>query len=342
MYLYSRQDQAVSLWLTIMCFAVVAMVFVGGLTRLTDSGLSMTEWKPVTGLLPPLDMDEWYIEFGKYKKSPEYQKINNGMSIEEFQSIYWLEYIHRMLGRAIVLLFILPLIFFIARGNIRGPDIVSYIVIGLLFALQGIMGWYMVKSGLADQPHVSHLRLASHLILALIIYSLLFWQKMRNSFDIMLVAGEQQVRGYVYFFYIALLLVFIQIFIGGMVAGLNAGLVYNTYPLMGEHFMAEELHGKDITVDSFFDPIFVQFIHRIGAIIVFLMIGILSRKCIKSDFPKLKEAASFCVFSITLQAILGILTLQYAVPISYALAHQLGSIFLLSSLLWGLFLVKNA
>lgn len=342
MILYSRQDRAISLWLSLMCFAVITMVFVGGLTRLTDSGLSITEWKPVTGLMPPLGEQEWSAEFAKYQQSPEYQKINSGMNLEEFKSIYWLEYIHRVAGRVTALLFILPLIYFIIAGNIRGPDILTYIIIGALLAGQGVMGWYMVKSGLVDQPHVSHLRLAMHLILALVIYSMLFWQKMRHSFDILLVAGERKLTNYVPLFYIAILLVFIQTFVGGMTAGLNAGLVYNTYPLMGDSFIADELLEKNLSLALFFDPVFVQFCHRILAIIVFITVGVLSRKCIKSDYKKLQEAASFVIFAVTLQISLGILTLIYSVPLSYALAHQLGAIFLLSSLLWGLFLIKNA
>ena len=342
MRLYSRQDRAVSIWLSLMCFAVVTMVFIGGLTRLTDSGLSMTEWKPITGLLPPMNIDQWHTEFDKYKLSPEYQKINEGMTLDEFKSIFWLEYIHRIAGRVTGLLFILPLIFFIIAGNIRGKNILTYGLIGCLLAGQGLMGWYMVKSGLVDHPHVSHFRLAAHLILAMIIYSTLFWQKMKNSFDIMLVAGEQKLTNFVPLFYIVIALVFLQIFVGGMVAGLNAGLVYNTYPLMGDSFIAEEILQQDLTISLLFDPVFVQFCHRILALIVFVAVGILARKCIKSEYTKLQEAASFIVFAVTLQVLLGILTLIYSVPLSYALAHQLGAIFLISSLLWGLFLIKNA
>lgn len=326
-----------------MCFAVVTMVFIGGLTRLTDSGLSMTDWKPITGWLPPLDSNSWDAEFTKYQESPEYQKINKGMTIEEFKSIYWLEFIHRVAGRVTALLFLIPLIIFIMIGKIRGGDIVTYGSIGLLLAGQGVMGWYMVKSGLADNPHVSHFRLSAHLILAMIIFSLLFWQKMKNSFDIMLVAGqESKLNNFVPMFYITIALVFIQIFVGGMVAGLNAGLVYNTYPLMGDSFVPEELMSQGFSMALLYDPVFVQFCHRVLAIIVFIAVGILGRQCIKSDYTKLQEAASFVIFAVTIQISLGILTLIYSVPLSYALAHQLGAIFLLSSLFWGLFLVKNA
>lgn len=350
MKLYSRQDKAVSIWLTFMCLAVVTMVFIGGLTRLTDSGLSMTEWKPITGLLPPMNSDEWHIEFNKYQQSPEYQKINYGMNLEEFKSIYWLEYIHRIAGRVTALLFILPLVFFIIAGNIRGKDIFTYIFIGVLLAGQGVMGWYMVKSGLADQPHVSHFRLAAHLILAMIIYSFLFWQKMKNSFDIMLVSegvsaatsGKRKLMRLELIFCIVITLVLLQIFVGGMVAGLNAGLLYNTYPLMGDSFIPNELMEQKFALALLCDPVFVQFSHRILAIIVFVAVSILVYRCVKSKYTKLQEAASFVIFAVTLQVTLGILTLIYYVPLSYALAHQLGGIFLLSSLLWGLFLVKNA
>lgn len=378
MKLYSKHDKTISIWLSFMCFAVISMIFIGGLTRLTNSGLSMTEWKPITGLLPPMSINGWQNEFAKYQQSPEYQKINIGMTVEEFKSIYWLEYIHRMAGRATALIFLLPLIFFIIAGNIRGFAILKYIAIGLLISGQGILGWYMVKSGLVNQPHVSHLRLAMHLILATIIYSLLFWQKMKSSFDILLIPGsspnliygkisksqagnffagidisstegasrpspsKQRLNNVLPIFYSAIALVFLQIFVGGMVAGLNAGLVYNTYPLMGDYFIPSEIFELNFSFAIWHDPVFIQFCHRILAKTIFVVVAFLVYKCIKLEYKKLQEAASFMMFAVTLQMVLGVLTLIYVVPLSYALAHQLGAIFLLSCLLWGLFLIKNS
>ena len=201
----------------------------------------------------------------------------------------------------------------------------------------------MVKSGLIDNPHVSHFRLAAHLMLAIFLYILVFWQKMRHSFDIMLICKDEDISGYRWLFYVAILSVLVQVFLGALVAGLNAGLIYNTYPLMGNSFIPSELKdpGGGFIFTSLFDPILVQFLHRVMALIVFVITCFASIKCIASGIKPLKEAAYFILFAVLIQIGLGIITLLYMVPISYALAHQVGSIFLISSLLWGLFLVKN-
>lgn len=343
MNLYNNQDRALSIWLGILCFAIILMVFIGGLTRLTGSGLSMTNWHPVTGVLPPITDLDWQAEFGNYKQSPEYQKINYDMDIQEFKSIFWLEFIHRIAGRFTGLLLVLPLIFFIFKGNIRGWNILYYLGVAALFGGQGIMGWYMVKSGLVDNPHVSHFRLAAHLLLAMFIYSLVFWQKMKHSFDIMLTCKGEDVGSYKWLFYAAIIILFLQVFLGALTAGLNAGLVYNTYPLMGDSFIPNELRapGGGFIFTSFSDPILIQFLHRVMALVVFAIICFISIKCIYSGIKPLKEAAYFMIFAVLIQISLGIATLIYMVPIAYALAHQIGAIFLLSSLLWGLFLVKT-
>lgn len=341
MKLYSRQDPVLSLWLTTMCVAIVLMVFIGGLTRLTDSGLSMTDWRPITGFIPPLNESDWQKEFSKYQNSPEFKKINKGMNLAEFKSIYWLEFIHRVAGRITAILFLAPLIIFIISGRISGADILIYLGIGCLIGLQGVMGWYMVKSGLIDNPHVSHYRLAAHLILAMIIYSLLFWQKMRQSFEIMLVSNKSILKNCRILLFLTLGLTFLQTIFGALVAGLDAGLIYNTYPLMGDSFVPTELKDYKFSFNAFNDHVFVQFIHRVTAIILFVVTCITCMSCVTTDVPKLKQVASFILFAITLQVSLGIITLIYVVPISYALSHQIGAMFLLSCLLWGLFLIKN-
>ncbi len=343
MNLYNNQDKALSIWLGIVCFAIIVMVFIGGLTRLTGSGLSMTKWHPVTGIFPPMSEVDWHAEFQSYKQSPEYKKINYNMGLQEFKSIFWLEFIHRTAGRITGLILAVPLIFFIFKGNIRGWDILYYLGIAMLFSVQGFMGWYMVKSGLVDNPHVSHFRLAAHLMLAMFIYILVFWQKMRHSFDIMLIYKDDHISGYRWAFYAAIITVLAQMFLGALVAGLNAGLVYNTYPMMGDNFIPSELKAADgrFIFTSLSDPVLVQFLHRVMALIVFVAVVFVYMKCISSEIKALKKAAYFILFAVIIQISLGIATLVYMVPISYALAHQIGAIFLISSLFWGLFLVKN-
>ena len=178
-----KNNRYISIWLFIMCLAIIMMIFIGGLTRLTDSGLSMTEWKPISGIIPPISEDSWNIEFDKYKKSPEYIEYNNDMNVTEFKSIYLLEFFHRIAGRVTSLLYIIPLILFFSIGWLKDKEARIYIFALFILISQGIMGWYMVKSGLISDPHVSHYRLSVHLILAVFLYIIMFWQLLKNSFS---------------------------------------------------------------------------------------------------------------------------------------------------------------
>lgn len=339
--LYNTKNFMLAIWLSLMCLAVIIMVFVGGLTRLTDSGLSITEWQPISGIIPPISDADWNREFASYKQSPEYKAYNYNMLLGEFKAIYWLEFIHRILGRLTVLLYIIPLIFFWFNNKIKKKDYFTYASIFGLFLLQGFIGWYMVKSGLVNKPDVSHYRLALHLILAIFIYSILFWQLMREYFDIILVTKTNSLKLPAILLIIAIALVILQIIIGAFVAGLNAGLVYNQFPLMGNNIIPEEFTTWQFSLQLFADPVFVQFLHRIIAAIIFLQISITVINMFTINNNKLKKVAIYICLSLLLQIILGIITLMYQVPISFALLHQLGSILLLSMLLWGLFLVKN-
>lgn len=335
------KDTLISIWLTIMCFAIVCMIFIGGLTRLTHSGLSITEWNPITGILPPLNGDAWQNEFGKYQKSPEYLSFNLGMSLSEFKPLYLIEFTHRMAGRITGIIYILPLLFFLITRRIRGIDIVIHALVTALFIIQGAMGWYMVKSGLINSPHVSHYRLAMHLSLAFIMYSILFWQLMKNSFDILLISSKQKILAAKILLIISLAILSIQIIFGAFVAGLNGGLVYNSFPYMGDSFIPNEIYFSPLSVKSFGEPVFVQFLHRTTAYVLGIMLITASLYLYKINNMKLNKCASYILCSFALQALAGVVTLVYIVPITAALIHQLGAVLLLSTVLWGLFLVKG-
>ncbi len=334
------------IWLNSCAFMVVLMIFVGGLTRLTDSGLSMVEWNPVTGIIPPLTTQAWEKEFSSYKTSPEYKKLNINFTLDDFKNIFWLEFIHRILGRITGLLIILPAIFFGLKKQLRTP--IPYITMCLLVIFQGVIGWYMVKSGLVDNPHVSHYRLALHLILAILLYSVITWEFFRynksfsssgsdpktdnNVIDSLLKhenEGGKNNDGL-----LTLLLIYMQIFLGGLVAGLDAGLLYNEFPLMGEKFIPTEL---ELSWNMFNDPASVQFLHRNMAYIVVFSVFILAGKIFKYN----KNLAFILIAIVTIQFLLGIFTLLYIVPISLALAHQLFAVLLLRTILYIIFERRN-
>jgi cytochrome c oxidase assembly protein subunit 15 len=340
--LYNGRNTAISIWLGFMCLAVIIMIFIGGLTRLTESGLSITEWNPISGIIPPTDDSSWNIEFDKYKQSPEYIKRNVGMDLEEFKSIYLLEFIHRIAGRVISLLYILPLMIFLIIGSLRVRDAGIYIIALVLLAMQGVMGWYMVKSGLVSNPYISHYRLAAHLMFAVFLYIIMFWQFMKNSFDIMLVSSKTKLSRVSFWCFMSIILLLIQIMLGAFVAGLDAGLVYNSFPLMGESFIPYELSETRITLDSWSDPVFVQFAHRIAAYILFVVICIFSVQALRFCNKKLSRVIIYVFLTLILQISLGIVTLTHNVLVPFALLHQFGAMLLLSCLLWACFLIKSS
>jgi len=338
----SNRNKLVSLWLYAMCIAIIGMIFIGGLTRLTDSGLSITEWNPVSGILPPLDGAAWDLEFGKYKQSPEYIKYNSGMSLEEFKSIYLLEFYHRIAGRLTSILYLIPFVLFLFAGRIKCKESKPYILALVLLAGQGVMGWYMVKSGLSADPHVSHYRLSAHLMLAVFLYIIMFWQLMRNSFDIMLLPSGVSIKPQKFWCLLAIILLLIQMTLGAFVAGLEAGLVYNSFPLMGDHFIPHEVSESSINIASFSEPVFVQFMHRIFAYILFIVITIFCFSALKLKNNKFSKSVFYIFIALFLQMLAGIITILYIVPIPIALLHQFGAIILLSCLLWSYFLLKRA
>lgn len=338
----SNRNKFVSIWLFAMCIAVIFMIFIGGLTRLTDSGLSITEWNPVTGILPPLDSQSWKTEFGKYQQSPEYIKYNSGMSLDEFKPIYFLEFYHRIAGRLTALLYLIPLIFFITTGKINKDDLGIYVLALILLACQGVMGWYMVKSGLISDPHVSHYRLAAHLLFAVFLYTILFWQLMKNLFDPLLLPGDTSVTLQKFWCFVSIALLLAQIVFGAFVAGLDAGLVYNSFPLMGDSFIPHEVLELTFSTYSFSEPVFIQFIHRILAYILFIVITIFCFFSLKLKNNKYSISIFYVTIALCIQMLAGILTVIYMAPIPVALFHQFGAVFLLSCLLWSCFLLMSS
>jgi len=289
------------------------MVAVGGLTRLTDSGLSITEWKPVTGTIPPLNESDWNTEFEKYKLSPEYKHIHTNIDMRIFKKIYFLEYFHRLLGRIVGIIFFLPAIYFFAKGHLTTRNKKVILLASILGICQGFMGWYMVKSGLIDVPYVSHFRLTMHLLFALSIFLILLNEAMHIYFK-----AENKID-FESRIYILMALIILQIALGGLVAGLDAGLIYNEFPYMGENIWPSELIATK-PLEYLSSNAVVQFFHRVMAVIVvfysyYIAVNLLNKKYYKSSI--------LLTSSVTIQFLLGLYTLLYSVPINLALIHQI-------------------
>ena len=323
-----NKDIYILYWLLLITFLVGLMIFVGGLTRLTDSGLSITRWDLISGILPPMSLSDWERSFSLYKEIPEYKLLNFSMTLDQFKTIYWWEYVHRLMGRLIGLLYIIPLIFFTFKKMLKKRTLLSLYIILLLICLQGFIGWYMVKSGLTDRTDVSHYRLALHLSLAFIILILTFW-------NYLILTDKKELKSNVKLPYflpnIFFLIVFFQIIFGAFVSGLDAGQVYNTWPLMNNGYFPDDSSVKDLlSIQALETPSIVQFIHRnIAYLIIFLFIFIFVIVYKNNDFIYLKNTTVLIFLFLSLQTILGILTVLSAAQIVLASMHQIGSIFLI-------------
>ena len=313
-------NRAIAIWLFIMAVLVGLMVVIGGVTRLTGSGLSMVEWRPLIGTLPPLSDAEWQRVFTLYQASPEYQEINYGMSMGAFKQIFFWEYFHRLWGRMLGLAFGLPLLYFWLRGQIPQGYKTPLIVLLFLGGFQGVVGWWMVKSGLASEPTVSQYRLATHLSVALIIFSLLVWTGLSLK-DGKAAKPKGHGAG-------TLGLVFVTIIAGAFVAGMDAGLLYNHYPLMGDGLVPVE-YGEEGLMDPFENPASAQFHHRWIAV---LAAGAVIGLWVKTR--KLQGAVRFrghlMAGMVVIQFLLGIATLLHGVPVSLGALHQTGALLLLT------------
>ena len=323
----SSSHRQIAAWLLVCCALVFAMVVVGGVTRLTHSGLSIVEWQPIVGTLPPLNDTEWEQTFDKYKQTPEYKLVNNTMTLDGFKGIFWWEYFHRLLGRVIGCVFLLPLLWFIVRrqvGRALGWRLAGIFVLG---GLQGALGWYMVKSGLVDNPRVSPLRLAAHLGLAFLIFAAMFWQ----ALDLLwprLAQPAAVLRQAARRMSALSVLIFVMVLSGALVAGTRAGLVYNTFPKMGEHWVPPEIFALDPWYANFFNNMAtVQFDHRLLAWLLAIVVPVFCWRTRRLPIANLTRLSlNMLLTLLVLQITLGITTLLAAVPVALGATHQGGAL----------------
>lgn len=326
------EAKPVAIWLFLCSLMVICMVGIGGFTRLSKAGLSITEWKPITGTLPPLSEQDWLKEKSKYEATPEYKAFNYGMSMEEFRTIYLIEYVHRLIARLTGLVFILPFIYFTLKKRIPKNAVIRLSTALLFGILQAFAGWYMVKSGLVVNPHVSHYKLALHLLLALVIFALLSYQ----FFDYQIKPRQTKLKVSTCYIWIILILVTVQIIFGAFVAGLNAGLIYNTFPLMDGQIVPEDLfYLQPAWLNIFENRVTVQFIHRALALLILVLTAILT---IKNASVK---PAYIMLLSVIIQIVLGVVTLLLHIPMAIAIAHQMFSFILFGSSLYCLCYLRN-
>jgi cytochrome c oxidase assembly protein subunit 15 len=325
----------VALWLLACCALVFLMVVVGGVTRLTHSGLSIVEWKPLVGTLPPLDDAQWQETFDKYKLTPEYREVNKGMNLAEFKGIFWWEYYHRLLGRLIGVAFLLPYLWFLARRRVPPGYAGRLAGIFVLGGLQGAMGWYMVKSGLVDDPRVSQFRLTAHLGLAFVIFAAMFWTAL-SLLRAPTAAAAPVVRDLGRWALWLALLVFVMVLTGGFVAGIRAGFAYNTWPLMNGELVPPELFMLEPWWRNFFwNMATVQFQHRLVAYALALAVAWLWWRVVATPgVPAVARVGTHLLLAaIVVQIALGISTLLLVVPLSLAAAHQAGAVVVLAAAL---------
>lgn len=331
----SRSTRPIVIWLCVLCVLVFGTVLVGGITRLTESGLSITDWKPFTGAFPPTSDAAWQRAFDDYKAFPQYQKVNQGMTLGDFKFIFWWEFIHRNLGRLIGVAFFFPFVYFLWRRLVSGVLARRLAFAFVLGGLQGALGWYMVQSGLVDMPRVSHYRLTAHLSLALFILTYLFWLILD------LKVGRQRgtvPKGVRVGVKVLTAVISLQIVLGAFTAGMRAGIGYNTFPLMNGFFAPPGLMYLDPKILNFFEnPVMVQFLHRNMAYLVVLGVAALWWRTRSLALDSRQRLAVRClVGTVAVQFLLGVLTLVLVVPVSVASMHQVGACFLLLSAVFAL------
>jgi len=329
-----KENKSVIIWLLSGCFLLFLMVIVGGITRLTNSGLSMTDWHLVTDTFPPLTEAKWQEAFDQYKQFPEYQKINihNDFQLSDYKFIYFWEWFHRFIGRIIGLVFILPFVYFLIKKKLDTATIKKSIILLSMGAFQGFLGWFMVRSGLIDNPDVSHFRLALHLTFAFITFAYTFWV----ALDLIYPEKKPIEKSLRTIARYALALLLLQIIYGGFVAGLNAGLIHNHWPLMSDgQFIHDSvfLEQKNILLSFTEGKSGVQFIHRTLAYIVVAIMALLYFKSKKFSLDKgQKNGINSLLIIVILQFALGVFTLLYGVPLWLGLTHQINAFFLLSAM----------
>ena len=325
-------NNQLSIWLIAMFIIISIMIVVGGLTRLTDSGLSITEWQLFSGLLPPLNQNDWILYFNLYKEIPEFKLQNFNMTLQEFKVIFWWEWAHRFLGRLIGLCYLIPLIYFSFKVKIS--KILDLYFIFFLICFQGFIGWYMVSSGLVDRVDVSHFRLSIHLLIAFLILSLIFWNYLKYQNYKYISGGINSIIPFIF-----LVLILTQIVIGAFVSGMDAGKIYNSWPLMGGTYFPNDNKIENLfKLSAFSDPSLVQFIHRNLAYVIGFFYVLIFFKVYKNKINKLYRSVNILGFFIILQIVLGIFTILLGAQIYIAAVHQVSSIFLVTSSIYFFFI----
>jgi len=331
-----KDNKAVIYWLLIGCILIFIMVIVGGITRLTHSGLSISNYKLISGTIPPMNEVEWNEAFDLYKQYPEYQKLNYNMNIDEFKDIYFWEWIHRVIGRFIGLVFIIPFLYFLIRKRLTKSTIKKAVILLIMGGFQGFLGWYMVKSGLVDRPDVSHYRLAAHLTTAFLTFAYTFWV----ALDLMFPVKKLVDKTFRNFIRIGLVVLIIQIIYGAFVAGLDAGWIHNHWPFMNEGKLIHE------TVYTEQNPTYlnflegrsgVQFVHRTLAYVVVIFILVIWYKAKRMALSSWQNiGVNSLLLIVGFQFLLGVFTLVYAVPVWLGVLHQVGAFILLSAMIFSL------
>tara|TARA_B100001123_G_scaffold405760_1_gene496387 strand:+ start:303 stop:1319 length:1017 start_codon:yes stop_codon:yes gene_type:complete len=330
-----RQKNYISFWLGSMFWVITIMIIVGGLTRLTDSGLSITKWQLFSGILPPINQQDWLNYFNLYKQIPEFKIQNFAMTLEEFKVIFWWEWIHRFLGRLIGISFLIPLIYFSYKVGLK--KLINLYIIFILICFQGFIGWYMVSSGLVDRVDVSHFRLSIHLLIAFFILSLIFWNylKLKN-----IIFPNKKLNFLIPFSF--LILLFCQISIGAFVSGMDAGKIYNSWPLMGSSYFPDDNKIVNLfNFEAFNDPSLVQFMHRNLAYIILIFYILILLKIYRDNLTNFYYSINLLGILLIIQIVLGICTLLFGAQIFLSSMHQICSIFLVSSSIYFLYLNSN-
>ncbi|MDI7921148.1 COX15/CtaA family protein [Ferirhizobium litorale] len=323
-----RNRLALRIWLGVVLVTLFCLVLVGGATRLTDSGLSITEWKPIHGVIPPLTAAEWEEEFKLYQRIPQYSELNTHMSVDEFKTIFWWEWAHRLLARGIGVIFAVPLLVFWVTGRIERRLRLPLLALLALGGFQGFIGWWMVSSGLADRVSVSQYRLATHLTIACLIFAAATWI-MRglspHSDDPIPSPGSRRMA------MVVALMVLFQIYLGALVAGLDAGLSYTTWPLMDGALVPGDLFIQQPGwINLFENPKTVQFVHRLGAYTLFTLALLHMIQCLRAAPQTTHARRSVVLFvMVCMQAAIGVITLVLQVPLAWALMHQAGALIVL-------------
>ncbi len=328
-------NNQMSIWLISMFWIISIMIVVGGLTRLTDSGLSITEWQLFSGFLPPLNQNDWILYFDLYKEIPEFKLQNYNMTIHEFKVIFWWEWSHRFLGRLIGISFLIPLLYF--SFKIQISKLFNLYLIFFLICFQGFIGWYMVKSGLVNRVDVSHFRLSIHLLIAFLILSMIFWNYLRIKKNIII---SNKINPIIPF--LLLCLIFTQIIIGAFVSGMDAGKIYNSWPLMGNNYFPDDNKFFNLfRLSAFSDASLVQFIHRNFAYLIGIFYLFIFYKIYKNKMYDLYKSINLLGFLLILQIVLGIFTVILGAQIYIASMHQISSIFLVSSCIYFFYINTN-